>query len=79
LSAAALFGLSTPAGKALLASIHPAVLAGLFYCGAGVGMAILRRILQWRASPATEVALVRIGENSFLRPVSVKVGIFCSS
>lgn len=41
LASAALFGISTP--KALLSSIHPTVLAGLLYCGAGIGVAILRR------------------------------------
>jgi drug/metabolite transporter (DMT)-like permease len=44
LASAALFGLSTPAAKVLLGSIHPAVLAGLLYCGAGLGVAMLRRI-----------------------------------
>jgi drug/metabolite transporter (DMT)-like permease len=58
-TSAALFGLSTPAGKALLASTHPAVLAGLFYCGAGLGVAILRRIRSRRRTPAPEVALGR--------------------
>jgi drug/metabolite transporter (DMT)-like permease len=42
LSSAALFGVSTPAAKVLLGSIHPGVLAGLLYCGAGVGIALLR-------------------------------------
>jgi hypothetical protein len=42
LASAALFGASTPAAKALLGSIEPAVLAGLLYCGAGIGIAILR-------------------------------------
>jgi drug/metabolite transporter (DMT)-like permease len=45
LASAALFGLSTPAAKALVGSVHPAVLAGLLYCGAGVGIAVLRRVL----------------------------------
>ena len=43
LLSAALFGISTPAAKALLGQISPTILAGLFYCGAGVGIAILRR------------------------------------
>ena len=43
LLSAALFGISTPAAKALLGSIDPTVLAGLLYCGAGFGIAILRR------------------------------------
>jgi drug/metabolite transporter (DMT)-like permease len=44
LASAALFGVSTPAAKALLGSIHPTILAGLLYCGAGLGIAILRHI-----------------------------------
>ena len=44
LLSAALFGASTPAAKALLGTIHPAVLAGLLYCGAGLGIAIVRRV-----------------------------------
>ena len=42
-ASAALFGLSTPAAKVLLGSVNPAVLAGLFYCGAGLGVTLLRR------------------------------------
>ena len=42
LASAILFGLSTPAAKALLGAIHPAVLAGLLYCGAGIGVMLLR-------------------------------------
>jgi drug/metabolite transporter (DMT)-like permease len=42
LLSAALFGISTPAAKALLGSIDPTMLAGLLYCGAGGGVAILR-------------------------------------
>src|SRR5450432_1064208 len=42
LASAALFGISTPAAKVLLGSIHPAILAGLLYCGAGIGVALLR-------------------------------------
>jgi drug/metabolite transporter (DMT)-like permease len=43
LAAAALFGISTPAAKILLGAIDPLILAGLLYCGAGLGVAILRR------------------------------------
>jgi drug/metabolite transporter (DMT)-like permease len=43
LASAALFGLSTPAAKVLLGSLHPVTLAGLLYCGAGIGAAVLRR------------------------------------
>lgn len=42
LAAAATFGASTPLAKALLAGVHPTLLAGLLYLGAGVGLALLR-------------------------------------
>jgi drug/metabolite transporter (DMT)-like permease len=44
LASAALFGISTPAAKALLGLLHPVILAGLFYCGAGIGIALLRTL-----------------------------------
>ena len=60
LASAALFGLSTPAAKVLVGSVHPAVLAGLLYCGAGIGIAALRRVLpSAMISGAPEVALGR--------------------
>ena len=52
LASAALFGLSTPAAKVLLASVDPAMLAGLLYCGAGLGVAILRRAVAMSAGGA---------------------------
>ena len=45
LLSAALFGVSTPAAKALLSVVDPNILAGLFYCGAGIGVALLRRFI----------------------------------
>ena len=60
LLSAALFGVSTPAAKALLGSIEPTILAGILYCGAGLGVAVLRRFGQSVLSkPAPEVALAR--------------------
>ena len=55
LLSAALFGISTPAAKALLGQISPTILAGLFYCGAGVGITIIRRA----RSDTTEARLGR--------------------
>jgi drug/metabolite transporter (DMT)-like permease len=55
LLSAALFGASTPAAKVLLGTIDPAILAGLLYCGAGVGVAVVRRAGQLagaRAGPS---------------------------
>lgn len=52
LLSALLFGLSTPAAKVLVGSVDPAILAGLLYCGAGLGVAVLRRILTSLKQPA---------------------------
>jgi hypothetical protein len=62
LASAALFGASTPAAKALVGSVHAAVLAGLLYCGAGVGVAVIRRALPWIVSRAPEVKVTRSEE-----------------
>lgn len=42
LTAAALFGVSTPLAKALLGVVDPWLLAGLFYLGAGFGLLVVR-------------------------------------
>ena len=55
LLSAALFGVSTPAAKALLGAIDPSVLAGLLYCGAGIGVAILRRLSKPLLAPSAAV------------------------
>jgi drug/metabolite transporter (DMT)-like permease len=61
LAAAGLFGASTPASKLLLGTIDPFVLAGLLYCGAGIGVFAVRRLLPRIAgeSSAPQVALNR--------------------
>ncbi len=56
LGAAALFGLSTPAAKVLLGHADPWLLAGLFYLGSGLGLA-LWRVLRARPGKAAEAAL----------------------
>jgi drug/metabolite transporter (DMT)-like permease len=62
LASAALFGLSTPAAKHLLASVAPFVLAGLLYCGAGIGTSLLRRLVPAMQNAASrEVSLGRKG------------------
>lgn len=84
LVSAALFGVSTPAAKALVGSVHPIVLAGLLYCGAGVGIALLRRLLPWIVSGAPEVALTRsewpwlagaIGAGGIVGPLLLMAGL----
>src|SRR5262245_46436894 len=62
LLSAALFGVSTPAAKLLLGATNPTILAGLLYCGAGIGVAVLRRAWRsgaWRAGAPSEAALGR--------------------
>lgn len=41
ISAALLFGLSTPAAKAIVGSVHPLILAGLLYLGSGSGLGFI--------------------------------------
>jgi drug/metabolite transporter (DMT)-like permease len=61
LIAALLFGLSTPVAKVLVGSIYPVVLAGLLYCGAGIGVALLRKLPRsiFGSSNAPEATLNR--------------------
>lgn len=84
LASAALFGVSTPAAKILIGSVHPVVLAGLLYCGAGIGIAALRRILPSIVPRAPEVALGRrdlpwlagaIGSGGVLGPLLLMAGL----
>ena len=84
LVSAALFGVSTPAAKVLVGSVHPAVLAGLLYCGAGIGVAALRRALPSIISGAPEVALARaelpwlagaIGAGGIVGPLLLMAGL----
>ncbi len=44
LGAALLFGCSTPASKLLVGYVHPQLLAGLLYCGSGLGLIVYRII-----------------------------------
>jgi drug/metabolite transporter (DMT)-like permease len=84
LVSAALFGASTPAAKVLVGSVHPAMLAGLLYCGAGIGVAVMRRALPWVISRAPEVAVSRselpwlvgaIGFGGVFGPLLLMVGL----
>ena len=50
LSAAVLFGISTPLAKFLLGDVSPWLLAGLFYIGAGLGLSVLR-IIRTQSTP----------------------------
>ncbi len=63
LTAAALFGASTPLAKQLLADIDPWLLAGLLYLGSGLGLGAWRMLR--RAAPVS--LLRRAAPVSFLR------------
>jgi drug/metabolite transporter (DMT)-like permease len=84
LISAALFGVSTPAAKFLLGSIHPVTLAGLLYCGAGIGVAALRRIVPSVVTGAPETGLsgadlpwlmAAIGAGGILGPLLLMFGL----
>lgn len=75
LLSAALFGVSTPAAKALLGSVDPTVLAGLLYCGAGVGVAVLRRIMRPLAGRAAVEAPLGRGDWPWLAGAIVAGGV----
>jgi drug/metabolite transporter (DMT)-like permease len=86
LASAALFGFSTPAAKILLGTIDPIMLAGLLYCGAGIGVALLRRVAGsvLEESGAGQVALTRrdiswlagaIAAGGLVGPVLLMVGL----
>jgi drug/metabolite transporter (DMT)-like permease len=84
LASAALFGVSTPAAKLLVGSIYPVTLAGLLYCGAGIGVAVLRRMLPSIVTGAPEVSVARaelpwlagaIGAGGVLGPLLLMFGL----
>ena len=58
LTAAALFGASTPFAKQLLAHTDPWLLAALLYLGSGLGLALVRRI---RRAPAAQLTRAEWG------------------
>ena len=59
LAAAALFGLSAPAGKLLLARIDPWLLAGLLYAGSGLGLGLLLLVRRSLARAMSETPIRR--------------------
>src|SRR5471030_2217189 len=58
LAAAALFGVSAPLAKLLVAGMHPLLLAGLLYLGSGAGLLAFRLVRLGRATQ-TEAVLVK--------------------
>ncbi|EDZ99879.1 protein of unknown function DUF6 transmembrane [Burkholderia sp. H160] len=63
LTAAALFGAATPLAKALLGSMSPFMVAGLFYLGSGVGLGVGIMIRRMRRPSAQAAIEHRIHKN----------------
>ncbi len=59
LTAAALFGLSTPLAKLLLGSMAPVLLAGLLYVGSGIGLSLWLLLRKLRGRAPSEAPLAR--------------------
>jgi drug/metabolite transporter (DMT)-like permease len=60
LVAATLFGAATPLAKALLGTLSPFMVAGLFYLGSGVGLGIVILVRDFRRAPAERKSAQRI-------------------
>lgn len=76
LLSAVLFGISTPAAKALLGTTDPMVLAGLLYCGAGLGAAAFRRLVRLSGAGGPSEAGLSVRELPWLAGAIVAGGIF---
>lgn len=79
LTAACLFGISTPLAKLLLGEVNPWLLAGLLYLGSGLGLFIYRRVRQLPkfSLPKAELAwlLAAIFAGGVLAPVLLLLGL----
>jgi drug/metabolite transporter (DMT)-like permease len=80
LLAAALFGVSAPVSKCLLAEVSPQVLAGLLYLGAGIGLALYRTVRPSnaearlrRSDAGTLAAIIALG--GAIGPVLMLLGL----
>ena len=85
LSAAALFGASTPFAKLLVGEISPWLLAGLLYLGSGIGLALVRVIRDrgWKPSGLRRQEwpwlLGAIAFGGILGPVALMFGLVHTS
>lgn len=83
LGSAALFGAIPPISKLLLLAVHPFMLAGLLYLGAGVGLGIHLVIRRWSADGGeasltrkdTPWLLLAIAMGGVLGPVLLMIGL----
>lgn len=81
LTAAALFGASTPLAKQLLRDAAPVLLAGLLYLGSGIGISLIRLIRDrgWRTPSLSGREwfwlLLAIGFGGVLGPLALMLGL----
>ena len=79
LAAAALFGASTPAAKALIGEVHPALLAGLLYAGSGAGLSLWLALRPQRVAPLRRADLpwlaAAIAAGGVLAPLAMMYGL----
>lgn len=81
LTAAALFGASTPLAKALLRDLSPILLAGLLYLGSGIGLGLIRLVRDrgWRMPSLSGREwfwfLLAIGFGGVLGPLLLMLGL----
>jgi len=85
LASALAFGASAPLSKVLLSSVHPQLLAGLLYLGAGIGLAIVHLARAALGIPAEEAPLRRsdvpwlgaiILSGGIIGPLLLMLGLF---
>jgi drug/metabolite transporter (DMT)-like permease len=72
LLAAALFGASTPCAKLLLARVHPVMVAGLLYLGAGLGLGLVHVV---RRCGGREAARLRRADAPWLAGAVLAGGV----
>jgi drug/metabolite transporter (DMT)-like permease len=85
LAAALLFGASTPFAKQLLRDVSPVLLAGLLYLGSGIGLGIIRLVLDrgWRTPSMSRHEwswlMLAIGFGGVLGPLALMLGLMTTS
>ncbi len=89
LGSAALFGLSTPLAKVMVATVSPLLLAGLLYAGSGLGLLLVMALRQLRTPGLHGIVLPRSNEwpwllgaiffGGIVGPVALMVGLVTSA
>jgi drug/metabolite transporter (DMT)-like permease len=76
LTAAALFGASTPLARSLVGAIDPLWLAGILYAGSGVGLLLVLAVRHWGGAGAhRRVASIAQGDVRWLAATAISGGV----